>query len=234
MAETNPTKRCSLCHWHLPLSCFHKYRDGLRPECKDCRKVVTRSDYLKRRKKISEYGKRYNAENRDKLAAYSKKYRAANAATLKVKKAAYAKLHDVAAKMVERNRVRRHTDPERANQYSRNWRKRNPEKRRASAKQNKIKRKQVAGTCSPEQWIAKCEYFGWRCYLCHVPLTAEATHMEHRKPLSRGGSHWPANLAPACQSCNLSKNNKTEAEYRGLLNRLEQVSELISRGSRRD
>lgn len=231
LAEQNLTKRCSLCHWYLPLSCFHKYRDGLRPECKECRKLVTRADYQKRKPKIREYAKRYQQQNKERLAAKSKRWRETNAVSLKAKKSAYAKRPDVAAKMVERNRARRHANPERANGYSAKWRKNNPEKRRASSKQNKAKRKQVVGSCSMTQWIAKCEYFGWRCYLCRIALTPDITHMDHRKPLSRGGTHWPANLAPACKSCNLSKSNKTEAEYRTLLNRFENVPQLITAGS---
>jgi 5-methylcytosine-specific restriction endonuclease McrA len=47
--------------------------------------------------------------------------------------------------------------------------------------------------------------------------------IEHRIPLSRGGSNWPANLAPACKTCNSSKGTKTEKEYRELL-RLKRVN----------
>jgi len=35
-----------------------------------------------------------------------------------------------------------------------------------------------------------------------------AAYREHRKPLSKGGSQWAANLVPACLSCNSKKNNK--------------------------
>jgi 5-methylcytosine-specific restriction endonuclease McrA len=38
--------------------------------------------------------------------------------------------------------------------------------------------------------------------------------LEHRTPISRGGSHWPANLAPACGRCNTAKGELTEKEYR--------------------
>lgn len=76
------------------------------------------------------------------------------------------------------------------------------------------KRKAAPGECTPAQWLDKIGYWGWRCYLCGTGLTPKTLHMEHRKPLARGGSHWPANLAPACASCNLRKNAMTEAEFR--------------------
>lgn len=39
--------------------------------------------------------------------------------------------------------------------------------------------------------------------------------LDHIVPLSRGGLHIPANLAPACLSCNSSKSNRLLHEWRG-------------------
>ena len=47
---------------------------------------------------------------------------------------------------------------------------------------------------------------------CKRPL-----HLDHKTPLSRGGSNWPDNLQYLCQSHNLSKHTKTDAEYRAIL-----------------
>lgn len=202
---------------------------GLRPECKACRKIATRKDYLKRKPKINEYGRAYQERNKEQVRKAQKLWRKRNRESIREKKAAYHRANP--SRYVERNRLKRAVNPELANSYSRKWRLTHPEQRKVSLANNKLKRCKVKGACSSEQWIAKCKYHGWRCYLCATPLTAKATHMEHRKPLSRGGSHWPANLAPACQRCNLSKNNKTETEYRALLNRLEEVTQLIPRCS---
>ena len=68
-------------------------------------------------------------------------------------------------------------------------------------------------------WLAKCEFWGWRCYLCRAELTVETAVIEHRTPLSRGGANWLANLAPACAECNQRKYTKTEAEFRRELGR---------------
>lgn len=54
-----------------------------------------------------------------------------------------------------------------------------------------------------------------RCYYCHKPLTKPG--MDHRIPLSRGGTDFAANLVPACRSCNSRKGTKTELEYRAYL-----------------
>ncbi len=60
------------------------------------------------------------------------------------------------------------------------------------------------GYCSPEQRKARFAIFGDRCAYCHGP--AEAA--DHVIALTRGGSNWPANLRPSCNSCNSSKCNK--------------------------
>lgn len=51
---------------------------------------------------------------------------------------------------------------------------------------------------------ARIDYYGGRCWMCRAPWTC----IDHVKPLSRGGSLWPANLRPACTSCNASKHNR--------------------------
>lgn len=52
------------------------------------------------------------------------------------------------------------------------------------------------------------------CYLCLQPIPFGDDHLEHKIPLSRGGSNARDNLDIAHRSCNCKKNNKTEAEYR--------------------
>lgn len=47
------------------------------------------------------------------------------------------------------------------------------------------------------------------CVYCGAP----ATHVDHVRPLSRGGWEHESNLAPACSPCNLSKGAKTLNEW---------------------
>ena len=55
------------------------------------------------------------------------------------------------------------------------------------------------------------------CYLCLEPIQFGKDHLEHKTPLSRGGTNARRNLDVACQRCNCKKHNKTEAEYRKVL-----------------
>jgi len=50
------------------------------------------------------------------------------------------------------------------------------------------------------------------CYYCLEPLDARR-HLDHKQPLSRGGSHEPGNVCWTCPRCNISKKNKTEHEF---------------------
>jgi 5-methylcytosine-specific restriction endonuclease McrA len=51
------------------------------------------------------------------------------------------------------------------------------------------------------------------CYLCLQPIAFKQDALEHKTPLSRGGSNDIENLAIAHRSCNCRKNNKTVEEY---------------------
>lgn len=63
---------------------------------------------------------------------------------------------------------------------------------------------QIPGFCTPEQLIARIDYYANRCWMCGAP----ADQIDHVKPLAKGGSNWPSNLRPACGACNYSKSRK--------------------------
>jgi len=55
------------------------------------------------------------------------------------------------------------------------------------------------------------------CYLCLKAIEFRKDHLEHKTPLSRGGTNAIENLDIACQHCNNTKHTKTEAEFRELI-----------------
>jgi 5-methylcytosine-specific restriction endonuclease McrA len=56
-----------------------------------------------------------------------------------------------------------------------------------------------------------------RCYYCLLKLgeiiERENYHVDHIKPLAKGGQHDPLNLALACAKCNQQKHKKTEKAF---------------------
>jgi len=59
------------------------------------------------------------------------------------------------------------------------------------------------GQVTAEQLQARIDYYGGLCWMCGAPWTC----IDHVKPLARGGCNWPANLRPACRSCNARKHH---------------------------
>jgi hypothetical protein len=63
-------------------------------------------------------------------------------------------------------------------------------------------------------YCPKTMYFGVRVQGEYIP---EAAEIEHKLPLSRGGTHCYDNCVLACARCNRSKKDKTDDEYRDYL-----------------
>ena len=86
----------------------------------------------------------------------------------------------------------------------------------AAARMRRYRERQLAagGRHVDPKWRARIEYHGWKCRYCGEPLTEDTVTKDHAIPLSRGGTDWPANLVPACRSCNSSKRDKTPSEFK--------------------
>ena len=109
----------------------------------------------------------------------------------------------------------------RASQKAR-WRKDNPEKCAAYVwkweKSNRLasrayKERRNERRLDPKLIKDKFEYHGNCCIYCG---STERLEVEHRKPLSRGGSGLLSNIAPACAKCNRRKGKKTEREFKNV------------------
>jgi len=121
------------------------------------------------------------------------------------------------AKKVARVTAWQKANPERALANKRRSRKRCYDRDPSPWKVDKAKRRALEAT-SPGNHTAsdvRRQYLAQlgECFYCSATL-GERYHVDHRQPLSRGGSNRPENLACACASCNLRKHDKTEAEFR--------------------
>jgi len=98
--------------------------------------------------------------------------------------------------------------PEEAAERGRKWRRDNPEQYKIQsivcAERRRIREVEASGFFTQFQLEARIAYWGWKCWLCGDPWEA----IDHVIPISKGGSNWPANLRPACKSCNSRKGSK--------------------------
>lgn len=78
--------------------------------------------------------------------------------------------------------------------------------------------KRAEGTVTPEIIEHLLEFQGHLCWYCRKRLTRTAGNrrnwaLEHKTPISRGGTNDWANLVIACQVCNDFKGTQTAAEF---------------------
>lgn len=66
----------------------------------------------------------------------------------------------------------------------------------------KSRRRGASGFCSLEQFRGRFAFYGDCCAYCG---STEDLTIDHRIPISRGGTNWPSNLVPACRKCNKTK-----------------------------
>lgn len=235
------TKLCKKCSKDLPLSCFdmttnNKDKTRMYPRniCKNCRKEQRRQrdSIPENQQKKAAYRLNYNRTHLDKVHAWNKRGRQKHREQLSLKgKKRYRANREYHIAQARLNRVqhreiisvRRHIrymhNREQKALIDAKYRKQPhvKAKREANNRRRESLKRVATGTFTLSQFYARCEYYGWCCYLCGKSVTRQTVSIEHRIPITRGGSNWPANLAPACRSCNSRKHTKTEQEYRQYL-----------------
>lgn len=99
------------------------------------------------------------------------------------------------------------------------YRKNNPDKI-STAKRNYSARKMGAIGVHNKSDIDRIMILqNFLCSSCYVPISSRPTplqkkmHVDHKTPLSRGGSNGPNNLQCLCATCNLSKHDSTQEEW---------------------
>ena len=95
---------------------------------------------------------------------------------------------------------------ERARATQRAWREDNPDKVRSHWQKRRAVLAEVASVryTKADEDIKKA-YWGDVCWMCGSP---EIAHMDHVKPISKGGADMLCNLRPACERCSLKKHAK--------------------------
>jgi 5-methylcytosine-specific restriction endonuclease McrA len=230
-------KPCSKCKEVKPLSAFppnKAMKDGHDSWCKECRRVaykayrdnnvekrraVFKKWYENNREYNYERSVRYRAEHAEEISNKRKQYYRENREAALLYAQEYAKnnpgrsmeyYHRNREHILNRDKKRRERNPDRYNEYWRLYRERYPEKTRAIWHRYYTARK-AGGSFSGEEWRLLCDWFGNVCLCCGEarPLT-----VDHVIPVSKGGRNTIDNLQPLCRSCNPSKGNRHDTDYR--------------------
>jgi len=91
------------------------------------------------------------------------------------------------------------------------WVKKNPGRHRANCAKHYGLELAAEGPYTGDQWQKLLSLCGNKCLKCGATDNIEADHII---PLSKGGSNMIDNIQPLCKSCNCSKYNVDETDYR--------------------
>lgn len=162
--------------------------------------------------KVKAAQKRQYVANAQKRRAASLAYYRANREVVLAKRKTAEGRAEGARRMREWNAANR----ERARAKVREWRKRNPGWWKDY---NAKKRAALRGCAIVDRPAIKAIYDLARsssalpCRWCDALTLPGGRHVDHVVPLSKGGSHAPANLCIACVKCNLQKNASHPEEF---------------------
>lgn len=139
----------------------------------------------------------------------------------------FAKMGDEERKEYFRERYRKNKD--KYNARSKQWRADNPEHSQAATHNTTIRKNYPeAYSCGDidnrtlRDWLKKNR--GQPCTYCGDP----GTHIEHKHPLSRGGTHSFQNIVIACGDCNEMKSNHLLEEWLDKISKIAKNTSLMN------
>lgn len=199
-----PCKVCKSCGESKPLTSeFFRpgknYKDGFRNQCRECGRAQTRRWRKSNPDRVAVHNANSYRNNKPERNAKMKAHREANPERYREwDRARYLRERE---KLREQGRTHYQANKEKYAEYR--------DKRRA------IERGGEGSYTRADVWGIYEEQEGC-CYYCDGLLFG-TFHVDHKQPVSRGGSNWPENLAVTCPTCNLRKQDKTEAEFKMIL-----------------
>lgn len=137
-------------------------------------------------------------------AEYDRQYAQANAG--RIYKTYTAWRHRTATRRAEVAAKWKAENPDKLRAIKKRWKRANPDKVTANTQMRRARMRGAEGHHTAADLTAIRKRQDNRCanHRCRADLRNGA-HLDHIKPLSRGGSNWPANLQWLCPTCNLVK-----------------------------
>lgn len=173
--------------------------------CPDCgiKKPATLEYFHKKNSGIASHCKECRGEHN---STYGKTHRAEKAANMRE----WRKRNPERALEISREGYRR--NPAKRMQATRDWARRHPEASRAAARKRRALKYENGGSHTDQDIHLLYQSQKGLCWWCEKPV-GKKYHVDHRVPLSRGGSDDARNLCISCPACNNSKYNKLPHEW---------------------
>lgn len=220
------TKQCTKCGQEFPATYefWHKKLTGFQPVCKKCAREnlrywrknnpqKNRDGQRRWREANHERMRQYEADRRrknpEKMREYGRRYRITHREKMADKSRRWA--NDNRERMRKRMRHWYEANRAKVSVTTKRWRSNNLSKVRAYAARRRARLANAIGN-GPNDVSKMYANQKGRCWYCLIDISA-GYHVDHRIPLSRGGSNHPSNLVLACPNCNLSKHDKLPHEW---------------------
>lgn len=202
--ESPRLKRCPKCGIEKPATLEYFYhnkqkKSGLACYCKECSRPRKHEWFEANKERAREYDREYREKNRERILARRRAYHAAHREKENARR----------RKNNERNR-------EQKREYNRQWQRNNRDLNLAGSQRYRARKRGAQGTHTAEDLRLIYESQKGLCWWCEKPV-GDSYQVDHRIPLSRGGSDNPENLVIACPACNQSKRDKMPGEWIGRL-----------------
>ncbi len=116
----------------------------------------------------------------------------------------------------EKSRKYKKENPEIARKAMAKWKlkQENREKLRAWWANRRARKSKINGSFLKSDVDSIFQSQNFQCAACSVDLKEKKFHVDHIKPLAKGGSNWPWNLQILCPQCNMSKSSKDYEEWK--------------------